>query len=97
MDSPLDSQNTTSHVRSWRERQEEQNLKNNPEAAAAKKVDDLEKELRTVANDLKTFRVTGVGFSGQGPRGIMFTPNSNQITVRICVNGSAQDKFILIP
>ena len=97
MDSPLDSQNTTSHVRSWKERQEEDNLKNNPEAAAAKKVDDLEKELKTVADDLKNFRITGVGFSGQGPRGIMFTQNSGQIIVRICVNGSAENRTLLTP
>lgn len=58
-------------------------------ARLERKVDQLERELASM-------RITGKGFSGQGPRGIRFKPDSAaagagaaaaQVTISGCLNG----------
>lgn len=99
MDSPLDSQNTTSHVKSWKERDQERHA-NTPEGIAGRQLAKMMEEIKKLQDDLNGFRITGAGVSGQGPRGIMIESTasaSNSITVRICVNGSAQNQSFVTP
>jgi hypothetical protein len=98
--SPLDPVSTTSHVKTQAQREAERAAKT-PEGIAEKRIATLEAELKALKQELKDMRITGPGFSGQGPRGIMFEPTNdvtgNTITVRICVDGEAVDQKFLVP